>query len=150
MYFYFLYVVFISTKSWGRCDKHQKRVTSRLYSSRKVAVRHLVYRITFYNNILEKHSHCLPKNSTYSTFYTAVGTKLWTARNVGNRNGWGWHELLQQTIHTVLNYLKAFARRSHRRAALFLHLPRSKIHYILRRKIHKFLYKTRRVQKLRP
>ena len=64
------------------------------------------------------------------------------------RNASGRHLNSQQTIATVLNYFPAHTRRSVRRVELDLQLLRSTMHYILRRKIHIFPFKNRRVQQL--
>ena len=68
--------------------------------------------------------------------------------NVENKNASGRHPVSQQTIQTVLKYFKSNPSRSLTRVALDLHLPRSTIYYVLRRKIHMLPYKIRLVQQL--
>ena len=70
--------------------------------------------------------------------------------NVENRSGRGRPSIDENTIQTVSNYFRSHPRRSIRRAETDLNIPRSTVHKILKKLIHMFPYKIRRVQQLQP
>ena len=100
---------------------------------------------------IESHSITTVRRNIRTVYQRNGTTRLFILRwmqnfelhgNVENRNASGQHPVSRQTIQTVLKCFTVHSRRSLRRTALDVHLPRSTIHHILEQKFTCFRTKS--------